>query len=204
MSRVLSALIFAATVGLSNSPCQTADEPKAEEPQPLPKEIIDAWKKVGCTTNWSQVSASGSREFHPLEKMPRAGWLPNLSFGKRDWKAEKLKDLPAPEMAFSLNLGLTTVKDEDLKEVATLKHLTGLMLDQTGVTDAGLKELTEHKQLAVLYLNGTQVTDAGLKELIKLKQLTILSLVGTKVTESGVKELQKALPNCTIVTKVRG
>src|SRR5688572_25115314 len=113
------------TVALSA--CLFADAAPAQgpaAPTPLPKEVVDAWRKAGATV-----------------QQPRAANdVPEFSF--RAWRDGILADLPVPQQAF----GLTTpssinVTDDGLKGLGRFTTLQALNLYGTNVTDVGLKEL---------------------------------------------------------------
>ena len=179
---------------------------KIDAPQPLPENIVTAWKEAGARVGWMrvrpdsfdadtggglQVSRISFFQFVP-EKEGKPGDLPAFSFNAnfnsmdyqhhpnavpRGWLPEvRLAKLPAPALAFGLDLVNTQVTDAGLKELAGLKSLQMLDLRHTQITDAGLKELAGLKNLQVLSLSNTKVTDAGLKELAGLKSLQALKL----------------------------
>ena len=216
---VLAVLVMLATLGGTGR----ADSPpaKTDPPQPLPKNIVTAWKESGAEVCWLRVNQDGSLEYVG-GKEGKPGDLPAFRFAI--WQERRLSKLPAPASAFGLDLGDTEVTDVGLKELAQLKSLQALNLNLTEVTDAGLKELARLKSLQALDLSDTQVTDAGLKELARLKSLQALGLSDTQVTDAGLKvltglkslqtldltcctqvtdaglkELQKALPRCRII-----
>ena len=175
---------------------------KADPPEPLPENIVTAWKEAGATVGWLRVGEFGSLEFVG-EKEGKPGYLPAFYFAV--WHEGRLANLPDPASAFGLDLHWfperfsvvgdgrrpqhSEVTDAGLKELAGLKSLQALGLARTGVTDAGLKELAGLKSLQALDLGWTKVTGAGLKELAGLKSLQTLYLYGTQVTDAGLKEL---------------
>ncbi|MCI0376475.1 MAG: hypothetical protein L0215_02590 [Gemmataceae bacterium] len=151
----------------------------SDPPQPLPKEIVEAWKEAGAKVGWLRAKDVGFRsrqfvfhEFDP-EQPAAAGDVP--AFHLVRWQTGQLAKLPAPMTAF------------------------GLFLSRAEVTDAALKELIGLKKLQRLDFSFTQVTDAGLKELAKLKNLQTLWLGGTRVTAEGVAAFRKALPGCKTI-----
>ncbi len=182
--RGMAALAMLATCGLSGF----ADPPPAKNdpPKPLPKEIVEAWKKAGAEVGWMRVNKFGSLEFLPV-KEGKLGDLPAFRFSR--WQEGRLAKLSAPAAAFGLDLRGAQVTGAGLKELAGFKSLQTLGLHGIRVTDAGLKELAGLKSLQSLYLYRTQVTDAGLKELAGLEGLKRLDLHGTRVTDEGLKEL---------------
>ena len=177
------AAILILTTGVSTG---RADSPpaKTDVPQPLPENIVTAWKEAGAQVGWLRAQPDGFSKFVP-EKAGKSGDLPAFlfAFGQEG----RLAKLPAPTPAFGLCL--TQMTDAGLKELAGLKSLQALVLYNTKVTDAGLKELAGLKNLQSLNLGWTKVTDAGLKELAGLKSLQSLNLGWTKVTDAGLKEL---------------
>ena len=156
---------------LASSAVATGQPPKQDTPQPLPAEIVAAWKKAGAKPGSMGLDLNGFLAFEE-KATGLVGAVPVFSFAS--WKDGVVAKLPVPAALFGLNLY------------------------RTQVTDAGLKELAGLKSLHTLDLRGTQVTDAGLKELAGLKSLHTLYLSGTQVTDAGVAELQKALPDCRI------
>jgi internalin A len=182
--RVMMALAFVATCDLS---CLRAEQPaKKALPEPLPKEVLDAWKKAGADVGWMRIDTFGSLKLMP-EKERAAGDLP--AFGFTDWKNGQVVKLPSPAAAFGLHLFGSKVRDVGLKDLAALKNLQALNLRFNQVSDAGLKELTALKNLRILNLGFTYVSDAGLKELAALENLEALELFRTQVTAVGLKEL---------------
>lgn len=168
------------------------EQPKKEVPKPLPKEVTEAWKKVGVRSGWCE--ATDQLDFIPAELLkqnesPEAGWLP--LFKVENWKEGLFKALPVPKMPFAISIGFTELTDSGMKELAKFDQLAALTLRRTKVTDTGLKELANLKQLKWLDLCTLPVTDAGLKELVNLQQLNWLHLGSTKVTDAGLKEVAK-------------
>ena len=191
---LLAALLILAA-GASTS---RADSPlaKTDAPQPLPENIVTAWKAAGAKVGWWRLSPTGYHSFVP-EKDGEPGDLPAFRF--YSWQQGCLAKLPAPATAFGLDFSCTFgMTDRELKDLAGLKSLQSLNLLDTAVTDAGLKELAGLKKLQALSLLDTAVTDAGLKELAELKSLQSLNLGDTQVTDAGVEDLRKALPACAI------
>src|SRR5262249_49959431 len=155
-------------------------------PEPLPKEVITAWKEAGVEVGWMRVDPLGFCDFLP-EQGAAAGDLP--AFSLFDVKKGQLAKLPAPASAFGLNIHMPQETDAPLKELAGLKTLQALALYGPWVTDASLKELAGLRNLHALDLGATQVTDAGLKELAALRSLQALYLDSSRVTGAGLKEL---------------
>jgi internalin A len=188
-----------------------------DRPQPLPVEVVDAWKVAGARDGWLRTKHLGFRSrqyiFHDVdaERPAAPGDVPAFHLAR--WKAGQLATLPVPKAAFGLflsraevtdaalkelaglkklqrlDLSLTQVTDAGLKELAGLTGLQTLNLDTDRITDAGLKELSELANLQTLELNTTQVTNQGLKELVRLNNLKTLDLGFTKVTDAGLKDL---------------
>jgi poly(3-hydroxybutyrate) depolymerase len=179
MNRVI-VLVALTLAGLTTEPAA------GQSPEPLPAELVGAWKKAGAKVGWQGPNDAGFRAPRPGEK-GKEGEVPAFLFAR--WKDGLLRALPAPEQAFGLDLHGTSLTDAGLKEVATLKQLRALHLGNTKVTDAGLKTLAGLEHLEILALNGAQVTDPGLKALAALKQLRSLNLSSTKVTDAGLKGL---------------
>ena len=112
--------------------------PKSEPAQPLPNEIVAAWKKAGARAGWIGRDADGYCNF--AEKATGlADAVPAFSFAS--WKDGVVAKLPVPAALFGLNLLGTRVTDAGLKELAGLKSLHTLNLSETQVTDAGMAEL---------------------------------------------------------------
>jgi hypothetical protein len=111
-------------------------EDKKDLPQPLPDNIIKAWKEAGATVGWMKVEPSGGLSF--VEK-PEAGAIPAFRFLK--WKDGVVAKLPVPEAPFGLDLSKTELMDAGLKELANLKNLTSLSLCETKVTDDAVEKL---------------------------------------------------------------
>src|SRR5882724_6972841 len=173
-----------ATCGLSAATAQPAG--KTDPPNPLPKEIVEAWKEAGAQAGWMRADRFGLLEMLPQNK-GRAGDLP--AFKLAAWKDGLLAKLPVPASGFGLDLFGSQVKDSGLQDLAGLKSLQALNLRFNFISDAGLKELAELKNLQTLNLGFTLVGDAGMKELAGLKNLQSLELYKTVVTDAGLKEL---------------
>src|SRR5262245_33580424 len=139
---------------------------KKAPPKPLPKEIIEAWKKGGAEVGFMRVNSLAFYGF-VSEKEGAAGDLP--AFDLFDVKEGQLAKLPAPPSVFGLTIHMPQETDAPLKELAGLKNLHALVLYGHWMTDAGLKELAGLNNLQALALGATKVTDAGLKELAGLK-----------------------------------
>ena len=166
-----------------------------DRPQPLPMEIVDAWKAAGAKVGWLRTKQLGFRSrqfvFHEFDaEQPAApGDVPAFHLSR--WQSGQIAKLPAPTVAFGLSLSRADVTDSALKELAGLKSLQRLDLSVTQVTDAGLKELAGLTGLQTLNLDVTRITDAGLKELSELTNLQTLELNSTQVTNQGLKELAR-------------
>ncbi len=190
---------------------------KNDPPEPLPKPIIEAWKKLEIPE--STKTDLGLRHYlaaiEPPTTLTLGGWewkvtdaglkelartksLQTLSFTGTQLTGANLKALAGLKNLQDLNLSGTQVTDEGLQELAGLKSLRWLYLVDTQVTDVGLKHLLGLKNLQTLQLEGTSVTDEGLKVLAGLKSLQDLNVIATNVTDAGPKELQKALPDIVI------
>jgi len=164
-----------------------AEQPaKKDLPEPLPKELVEAWKRAGADVGWMRANGFGLLKLVP-EKERAAGDLPAFSFS--DWKNGVVPNLPAPAPAFGLHLLGSKVRDVGLKDLAALKNLQALNLRLNQLSDAGVKELTALKNLQMLNLGFTYVSDAGLKDLAALENLKALELFRTQVTAAGLKEL---------------
>ena len=125
--------------------------PKRTRPQPLPENIVTAWKAAGAKVGWWRLSPTGYHSFVP-EKDGEPGDLPAFRF--YSWQQGCLAKLPAPATAFGLDFSCTFgMTDRELKDLAGLKSLQSLNLLDTAVTDAGLKELAGLKKLQALSLS---------------------------------------------------
>jgi hypothetical protein len=215
ISCYLAALAVLAGFWPDVSPGASTD--RKDAPEPLPPEIVKAWRDAGADAGWMKdvsPQRSGGYEFwRPWREKGEAGALPAFRFPERK-AGGGLAKLPDPGTAFGLDFhcgffaGVSTkelaelknlqslniggVQGDtyaDLKELAGLKDLRGLYLFYLPVTDEQLKHLSGLKSLQTLDLTSTPVTDAGLKELVGLKSLQSLSLAQTEVTDAGLKEL---------------
>lgn len=158
-------------------------------PQPLPKEIVRAWKEagIGAEVWWMRENSAGDLDasFDPSKL---AGAQPAIRLP--GWKIGVVPKLPDPGTPFLLDLRFTKLTDAGLKELAALKSLRSLHIGATSVTDMGLQALAELNSLRSLNLALTKVTDAGLIELAVLKSLQSLNLSATRgVTDAGLKDL---------------
>jgi internalin A len=157
--------------------------------EPLPAEVVSAWRQAGADVRWIGLNKDGEWEFHPSAK-GNQGDLPVFMFGLGEWTTGVIGQLPQPQRAFGLSLQRTPVTDTDLKDLVGLKNLSWLDLNGARISDAGLKHLAGLTDLSMLDLASTRVTDAGLKELAGLKNLQTLKLSGNKaVSDVGLKEL---------------
>jgi len=189
-------LLLAFTAILASSTEPGAHASTGKEPEPLPPDVVKAWKAAGAEVGWMGTVAGGRLQlFRTLDKgLP--GEVPALSF--RKWKSGVLPKLPAPEVSFGLKLWYTQITDAGLHEIAAMKNLTCLDLSETGITDAGLKELVGLQKLTTLNVNRTKISNAGLKTLAGLKNLVHLDVAFTKVTDAAVAEFCKELPKCNV------
>ena len=194
-------------------------QPRANQVQQLPAELVAAWIKAGARVCWvssDQDSSLHTWNFWHDTPKGEPDEVPAFLFSR--WPAGGVAALPQPQTAFGLYVLPTFEKDENgppgppvgkfehpsprfkvvyhaqptdaqLKELAGLKSLRCLDLNNTNVTDAVLKVLAGLKSLQSLDLTGTKLTDAGLKELARLKNLRSLNLQDTQVTGVGLKEL---------------
>jgi cyanophycinase len=168
----------------------------AQHPEPLPDELVKAWRNAGAEVAWMSLDRFG-RLYYNYELGDKQDAVP--AFGFHDWKSGAVSKLPHPSRAFGLNLHDTPLDDAGLKEVAQLEHLQALILSGTSITDAGLKELTRLKELQTLILSDTKVTDAGLNELAHIKGLKTLNISFTPLTDDGIKKLARVKTLETLV-----
>src|SRR5262245_59581684 len=92
--------------------------------QPLPPEIIQAWRKGGAHVVWMEDPVWG---FPVFQGNQEPGSLPGFRFGV--YKQGILANLPAPGMAFGLIL--PHVADADMKLLAALKGLQILDIENS-------------------------------------------------------------------------
>jgi len=104
-----------------------AAPPPQKGPEPLPDDVVKAWKKAGAEVGWM-----GRHRRYARTAVP--------AFSVRDWRGGVLAKLPAPATPFGLSFS-GTVTDVGMKELAALKNLTWLYLDRTKVKAKGLEEL---------------------------------------------------------------
>ncbi len=116
---VLAAILMLATAASTGR----ADSPpaKTDAPQPLPENIVTAWKDAGAEVGWLRLFKADYFWF-VWEEEGKPGDLPAFHF--HSWQEGRLAKLPAPAPVFGLSFGK--------------QNLGG-----TQVTDAGLKELRE-------------------------------------------------------------
>src|SRR5690349_9153915 len=81
---------------------------KKNLPQPLPGNILAAWKKAGARVGWMRANEFGFIEFLPKNE-GIAGDLPAMSLSL--WNPRLMRTLPAPAVAFGLSLAGTEVTD---------------------------------------------------------------------------------------------
>ena len=107
--------------------------------QPLPRELVAAWREAGATVGWMKDDEGWLLFRQGVEGKP--GEVPAFHF--RKWTGGVVGQLPQPQQAFGLVLRGKEVTDAGLVELAGLKSLQTLDLQQTRVTDAGAAELQE-------------------------------------------------------------
>jgi Leucine-rich repeat (LRR) protein len=180
--------------------------------RPIPRDIVQAWKKGGAGSGWMGVGSSGSLTFR-ISTSGMTDVMPGLTFPA--WKEGVVPQLPDPGIPFALSLNGQKLTDAGLKELerfddlkslalyntdlgdgqmkllARLTSLEYLDISHTKVTDAGLRELSTLKRLRSLCLNDTEITDQGLEDLAAFTELKFLHLTRTMVTDEGVKHLAK-------------
>lgn len=122
---VFALALVAGQFGFAGQP----DKKDLPKPQPLPADIVKAWKDAGATVGWMKVEESGILSF--VEE-PEAGALPAFRF--LQWKDGVVAKLPVPKASFGLYLSKTELMDAGLKELASLKNLGSLCLCETMVT----------------------------------------------------------------------
>src|SRR5262245_51740396 len=85
-------------------------QPSSSQPQPLPKDLVAAWKKAGAAVGWVHVNEFGSPGYEFVdENKATAGDVPAFWGG---FKCEGvLSKLPQPETPFALDLGYPGVTD---------------------------------------------------------------------------------------------
>jgi outer membrane protein assembly factor BamB len=109
-----------------------------------------------------------------------------------------------------LDLSRLPINDAGLKHLAPLKNLERLELIYTEgfagpiVTDAGARSLSALRQLKTLNLVGTRITDDSVIELSRLRKLTRLILIDSNLSAKGISRLRQMLPDCEVVSKLRG
>ena len=114
---------------------QAAQPPRAEVPNPLPKEIVAAWEKAGLLAGWCEEEDIAELRFHYPTTPPEAGWMPVFSVNilrqeTREEFVSKFKSLPAPATPFALFVSLGRLSDANLKELARFKTVTVLTLSK--------------------------------------------------------------------------
>lgn len=112
--------------------------PRDKQPQPLPAEIVKAWRDAGAEVGWMRVKQDGYVEF-VSEKKGKVGDVPAFRFFT--WGDGVVGGLLVPAAGLGLYPGGTEVTDAGLTELAGLKSLQSLYLCNTRVTDAGIAEL---------------------------------------------------------------
>ena len=185
----------------------TAVADQSEHPQPLPAELVQAWKQVRAEVGWISTSDDGQPKFRragdepedwslvlPIPVQPPPRVLPEFeAFHVPEWKPGALARLPQPPQAFGLYLTRrgnsdSVSIDAGLKDLVGMKNLQVLVLHDTleRVTDAGLQELAGLENLQMLDLRGcVNVTDVGLKSLARLKNLRCLNLANARWQTQG-------------------
>lgn len=94
------------------------------------------------------------------------------------------------------------IDDSTASYIARMRGLRRLKLSGTRIGDAGLRQLSVLKGLEHLDISSTSGTDACVEDLAKLSHLRELWIVGTSIGPAGLESLRKALPNCSVVSKV--
>jgi hypothetical protein len=105
--------------------------------QPLPRELVAAWREAGATVGWMKADQGWLRFREGVEG--KQGEVPVFWF--RKWTGGVVGQLPQPQRAFGLALRGPQVTDAGLEELAGLKALQTLLLYRAKVTDAGAAEL---------------------------------------------------------------
>src|SRR5262245_49604055 len=123
-------LLLVASLFLSSG-VSAAPVPKVNLPKPLPKEVVEAWKKAYCESGWK----SSTWKYHEAKEKPQEGWIP--CFFSSGWVEGRLKDLPQPKAPFGFSISPACALGSDVYLYS--------------ITDKGLKSLAEYDQL--VYLN---------------------------------------------------
>src|SRR5262249_32826904 len=127
-----------------------AGQPDRAAPNPLPADLVAAWKTAGAEVGWMP---GGFLSQFSQEKQGRPGPLPAFRFRHVELKEGSLGKLPAPEAPFGLCLEHTKLGNAVLKELASLKQVERLQLEWIQIPDQGeLKELAGLPQLRSLDL----------------------------------------------------
>lgn len=153
-----------------------------QEPNSLPKLIVERWIDAGAVSGWIDCYHLFSTT--PLDECD----LPAFLFKNRDWDPARLSELPDPGIPFGLQLHSKTA-DQDLKLLAALTSLDTLIAGDTRITGHGLKDLSVLPRLRILKLCVCAIGDAPLKHLCELKSLLTLDLSDTEISDAGLNYL---------------
>lgn len=139
------------------------------------------------------------------------GHLPHLIrlmiIADLDITAEGVKNLRRLTRLERLTLDNTSgrvkggITDDTLGFIGSLPRLTSLDLEGHPITDAGIARVRWPAGLVHLDLSGTKVTDTGLATLKQLTSLKQLVVMDCRVTSAGIADFQRALPQCTVVSR---
>ncbi|MDA1053190.1 MAG: protein kinase [Planctomycetota bacterium] len=105
--------------------------------------------------------------------------------------------------------GNTKLSVAALSHLGELPKLATLSFMNSTMTDAHVEALSRLPRLTTISLyyygpKGFDITDAGLDHLARLPDLKLLNLFHTKVTPQGLAAFRQKLPNCVVVTDVKG
>ena len=110
---------------------------KASQMQPLPAELVAAWKEAGARVGWMS-SASPVLLFREGGD-GKKGEIPAFRVQIREWTPGMLASLPQPQTAFGLDLGTSRITNAGLKELAGLKNLQMLGLFLLGTWEQQMR-----------------------------------------------------------------
>lgn len=100
-----------------------------QEPEPLPANVVAAWKEAGAEVVWmGRHRRYGNLEMtHQYENLN--GAMPG--FYVPVWRPGMFARLPAPTKLFGLCLASAKLTDTDLKEVVAMQNLAALSSTET-------------------------------------------------------------------------
>jgi hypothetical protein len=163
----------------------------AAEPETLPKELVEAWKKQKHHLGWMGLERNQGTLSHQFDQslLEPDFLLPAFDLYFPIQQRVTLAGLPHPDRPFGIKLYANKGDGRLLRELKDFKHLTRLAMYECPMEEEELLAVADLSGLEELQLWGCKIGDQGLKTLAKLKNLKKLGLRGTQVTDAGIPTL---------------